>query len=119
MVVAAFTLWAILWISFVAPDLKAKYSVTPYSYAYTLLFIGFAVAMLWKHSRAAAVAAFTLYLLDRGLHWETIPLKYLLGVALIALGFLNGVRGCFAWHRLSPKGSDELVPGQTPPDTTA
>ena len=62
---------------------------------------GVAFGVRWK-SRAAALAAFVLYVLSQITLWITTGHGNLVVGALVALALLHGVRGTFAYSKLTP-----------------
>jgi hypothetical protein len=65
------------------------------------LYAGFAV-MIFKHSRFAAIAALALYVGDKLYQMIQQPglnFSLVLSILFICM-FINGVRGCFAYHRM-------------------
>ena len=75
--------------------------ITPAAIADAILFAGIAYG-LYRFSRFAAVAGFVLFLIEKVFMF--IKTGSILGVGvfgiIILFGFLNGMRGAFAYHKL-------------------
>jgi hypothetical protein len=70
---------------------------------------------LYKHSRIAAVAGFTLFLIER--IYAYMMTGSILGVGVLGIimlfGFFNGIRGAFAYQKLSAAAASQSVAAAT------
>jgi hypothetical protein len=60
---------------------------------------------LSRKSRTAAVAGLLLYIFERLYMWSTVGMRNPVVAVLFTLAFVSGVRGTFAWKRISARGS--------------
>jgi hypothetical protein len=67
-----------------------------------VVFAGIAFG-IYRKSRLAAISALVLYLAGRGYAWVKVGPNIGFIPVLVALAFLHGVRGTFAYHKLPPR----------------
>jgi len=60
---------------------------------------------MWRHSRVAAVSGVVLFVGEKLYLWAAVGHRPGGVAALLFLGFVNGVRGTFAYYRSSPAAS--------------
>jgi hypothetical protein len=76
--------------------------IDPSALAEATIFAGITFG-IYRRSRTAAVAGLALYVLERGyLIYISGGPRNVLWSFVIAMAFVNGVRGTFAYHRLPP-----------------
>ena len=73
--------------------------------ALLFIMVGFGI---WRYSRVAAVSGLLLFIAERLFLWATARHRPGGLAVLLLLGFVNGVRGTFAYHRFTTTSSDQL-----------
>jgi hypothetical protein len=91
-------------------------AISAYALVEALVFAGIAYG-LSRYSRFAAVAGFVLYLADK--IYAYVVTGSILGVGVLAVvvlfGFLNGMRGAFAYHKFQAAAAPQSVPPTVAP----
>jgi len=93
-VTAAASIWAYKTAS---PELS-ELGLSLWSLADAAMFLAVAIGLFFN-SRAAAVLGLLLYLLEQILVWSPDRVGNLVLMIIFVLGFINGIRGAFAFHR--------------------